>query len=243
MLAPPPPPPKFVKRFKTVTTVSQESETAVNRDVTVGRLDAASDGKIVRTRCHGGARLLPYVSELTAGHGVHDQEQPGAEERGGWPAGGSGSSWAFCWRGWSRCRCNGTASARRCSTAIPARWPRFPARSASWPITARCTRCRCWRWGRCWWSGRCSAAWCAAGPARSGCSRTCWGGFRCPSSACPASWDGRATRCSWAWCCCCPTSSATGPGSSFAGSARPGPWRHRSPIACSSRWPATASSG
>ena len=32
-------------------------------------------------------------------------------------------------------RCSGTACARRSSTAIPARWPRFPAPSASWPIT------------------------------------------------------------------------------------------------------------
>ena len=31
---------------------------------------------------------------------------------------------------------------------------RSPARSASWPITARCTSCRCWPSGRCWRSAR-----------------------------------------------------------------------------------------
>ena len=48
MMAPPPPPPKIETRVRTVTTVSQEPETIVNRDVTVGRLARTQGGEIVR---------------------------------------------------------------------------------------------------------------------------------------------------------------------------------------------------
>ena len=58
MLAPPPPPPKPVQRFKTIRVVSQDGEPAINRDVTVGRLEL-KDGKIAAKKLPAGPAFCP----------------------------------------------------------------------------------------------------------------------------------------------------------------------------------------
>ena len=62
------------------------------------------------------------------------------ERRGRWPAGGSGCKPGSCWPGSTRSCCACTGSVRPCSTAILVPGPRSPARSASWPNTARSTQ-------------------------------------------------------------------------------------------------------
>ena len=131
----------------------------------------------------------------------------------------------------------GTACAGRCSTAIPARWPRSPARSACWPTSARCTSSRSWRSGTLLVAGSLVGSMFCGWACPFGFLQDLIGNIPTPKLRLPGwmGWTRYAVLIGLVLLL--PYFFGERHGSSSAGSARRGRWRPRAPTSCSNRWP------